>query len=118
MKRTIVKRMDPSAAPVLVYSINSSKRSPLELTKFVEDKIAPVLQQAEGVGDVEVRGAYEREIQVYLNNENLKAHGITAIDVSNQIHANIINLPGGKAGMGLNDSLVRTLGISSKYCRL
>lgn len=106
----IVKRMDPSAAPVLVYSINSPNRSPLELTKFVEDKIAPVLQQADGVGDVEVRGAYEREIQVYLNNENLKAHGITAIDVSNQIHANNINLPGGKAGMGLNDSLVRTLG--------
>lgn len=114
----IIKKADPSASPIQIYSISSISKTPLELTELVENRISPIISKAEGVADVQVRGGYEREIQVYLSPDRLKAHNITAVDVSNQLRQNNVNLPSGKASMGQNDSLVRTLGSASDIEKL
>lgn len=118
IEEPVIKKIDPASTPIQIFSISSDRKSPLELTKLVEDRISPIIQKAAGVGEVQVRGAYTREVEVYLDPGLLKAHGITAVEVSNQLRLNNLNLPSGKASMGKNDSLVRTLGSASDIKKL
>jgi hydrophobic/amphiphilic exporter-1 (mainly G- bacteria), HAE1 family len=67
-------KFDPNQSPVITMAVSSkSGRSPLELRTLIDDDIVPRLQQAQGVGAITVNGGQERQINVQMDLNKLKA---------------------------------------------
>src|SRR6185369_10404480 len=63
IKDPIVQRLDPTALPILNYSVSSS-RPVAETRRIVEDVLKPKVEAVDGVGAVNVIGGKEREVHV------------------------------------------------------
>jgi len=104
-----VQKLDPDASPILLFAI-SSKRRIVELTDIIDKQVSERLESVSGVGDVIIYGGRDREIQVYVNPQRLRAYGLTVIDVADALRAQNIELPGGRMDRGAREVTVRTLG--------
>lgn len=89
-----VERMNPSILPVIGYSLESSKRTPVEMKLMAMYTIKPFLSQVEGVSEVRVIGGKTKEYWIQLdqqkmNSLSLTAEGInTALNQTNFIQSN------------------------------
>ncbi|MCA1625084.1 MAG: efflux RND transporter permease subunit, partial [Acidobacteria bacterium] len=68
----VVRKSDPDSQPVLIYAI-SAPRNVVELTDLVQNQILERIENAEGVGEVQIFGGRQREIKVFLNPDRLRA---------------------------------------------
>lgn len=105
----VVEKFDPDAAPILgiVLAGNASIR---DLTIFAKDILKPRIESVDGVGGVQLSGAREREIRVWLRVDDLVAHEISAQDVIDTLRKSNIELPGGRIETGKSDLVVKTRG--------
>ncbi len=72
-----VERMNPSILPVIGYTLESNKRSPIDLKYLANYTIKPFLSQVNGVSEIRVIGGKEKEFWVLLNIDKMSALGIT-----------------------------------------
>lgn len=83
-----VRRMDPTVFPFLGVSLTSANADQVRLRDVAVYQIAPAISAIEGVGQVEVLGGRQAEIQVDVDPERLRALGLTASDVATALSAN------------------------------
>ncbi|MFN8578704.1 MAG: efflux RND transporter permease subunit [Candidatus Sericytochromatia bacterium] len=107
-----------SGEPIVVYSIESKKKSIEELSYIVDNRIARELLNVNGVSQVRRSGGVDREIRVELNSERIRALGLTADSISNQIKSLNINVPSGKSKIGSQEQTIRTLGSATNIEQL
>jgi hydrophobic/amphiphilic exporter-1 (mainly G- bacteria), HAE1 family len=82
----IYQKSDPNQQPILsVAIVSQGQRSPLELRTLVDDEIVPRLQQASGVGSVTVSGGQVRQINVWMDLNQLSARRILPGQISQAI---------------------------------
>jgi hydrophobe/amphiphile efflux-1 (HAE1) family protein len=105
----ITQRVDIEGLPILTYAARAPARTPEELSWFVDDTVARLLQGVKGVGKVERVGGVEREIRVALDPDRLLSLGVTAGDVNRQVRATNIDLAGGRGEIGDREQAIRTL---------
>jgi HAE1 family hydrophobic/amphiphilic exporter-1 len=101
--------MDPQSKPILVLAI-SGESNLLELKSFAEELVKPRLEQIEGIGQAEITGGIEREIQVEINPQLLALYGMTVNEVAARIHAFNQNLQGGTIRKGMFKYAIRVVG--------
>ena len=101
----IVQKSDPDSQPILQYSI-SAPRSVTELTDLVENLIQERIESTDGVGEVFLYGARQRQIKVFVNPDKLRAYNLSVTDVTNAVRSQNQELPGGNLIEG-----PRTLGL-------
>src|ERR1700754_1655455 len=77
-----VERMNPSILPVIGYSLESSKRSPIEMKLMAMYTIKPFLSQVEGVAEVRVIGGKTKEYWIQLNLQKMNELALTAESVN------------------------------------
>ncbi len=106
----IVERLEFAGGAILGYAVRSDQRSIEELSQLVDRQISSALLQVSGVAQINRTGGVDREIRVQLNPQRLKALGITATQVNDQIRALNINLSGGRSEAGGLEQSIRTLG--------
>lgn len=95
MDPPIVDKVDPDAAPII--SVMIAGDLPIaELTAFADDVAKERLQRLDGVGAVKLVGGRERAVRIWLDNERLRAFGVTADDVRRAIQSEHAELPGGR----------------------
>ena len=95
MDPPIVDKVDPDAAPII--SVMIAGDVPIaELTAFADDVAKESLQRLDGVGAVKLVGGRERAVRIWLDNERLRAFGVTADDVRRAIQSEHAELPGGR----------------------
>lgn len=111
-----VTQLKFTGGDVVTYAVNSSQRSVEDLSNLVDRTIIPELLTVEGVGQIDRLGGVDREVRVNLDPARLKAFGITATEIDNQIAQFNINLSGGRSEVGGREQNVRTLG-SAKTVR-
>jgi HAE1 family hydrophobic/amphiphilic exporter-1 len=104
-----VQKLDPDASPIILFAI-SAPRSSLEVTEIVKNQIQERIETINGVGEVILYGGREREIQIFLNPERLRAYGLSVNDVANALRTQNSELPGGRIDEGTSELTVRTLG--------
>ncbi len=104
----IVRKSDPDSQPVLIFAV-SAPRSVVELTDLVQNQIQERIENAEGVGEVQIFGGREREIKIYINPDRLKAYNLSVTEVSNAIRAQNQELPGGAVNEGSRSLNLRTI---------
>ena len=89
----------PDAAPVLSIALSANK--PVrEVTEFADKVLRRQLESVTGVGQVLVLGGRERQINVWLDADRLRAYNLTVTDVSRALQAQNIEVPGGRVEQG------------------
>lgn len=105
-----VQRYDPSAQSIASFSLVSDSRPRGEIRKMANDIIKDELQRLDGVAEVSVYGAADREIQILVEPRKLEAYGITFQSVLDSINSQNVNTPGGRVNEKGTEITVRTLG--------
>jgi len=104
-----VEKFDPDAAPVLSISV-TAKKPVREVTEFVDKVVRRQLEGVGGVGQVLVLGGRQRQVNVWLDADRLRAHNLTVTDVSRALQAQNIEVPGGRVDQGQQSMTLRTRG--------
>jgi HAE1 family hydrophobic/amphiphilic exporter-1 len=104
----IFQKFDPNAAPIVSFAIASTQNlSPLEVRRIVDNEIAPIIQRAEGVGSVQVSGGLQRQINVLMDLEKLRAYGILPGQITRALQQANVNLGLGTINAGAQEINLR-----------
>ena len=107
----VVQRIEvDSVAPILTYAVASDRMTPTELSWFVDNTVARALQAQTGVAQVSRVGGVDREINVTLNPDRMRAFGVTAPQVNGAMTQFNADQAGGRANVGGQEQTVRVLG--------
>ncbi|MGH9339641.1 MAG: efflux RND transporter permease subunit [Acidobacteriota bacterium] len=105
----VIEKADPDATPIMIIAV-SGNRSLREITKIAQDRIKEPLESIAGVGSIEVLGGREREIQIYVDPEKLRAYGLTLDQVRSAVRAQNVEVPGGRIDLTDRELVLRTMG--------
>ncbi len=94
-ERPTIVKFSLDDVPIINLSVTSEKLSSKELYQLLDQKIQPVFSRLQGVAKVEMVGGQEREIQVNVVPEKLKAYGLTIRQVQQIISASNMEFPTG-----------------------
>ncbi|MCK4943259.1 MAG: efflux RND transporter permease subunit, partial [Candidatus Aminicenantes bacterium] len=108
VERPMILRYDPSLDPVLRIGIISDMPL-IELREIVEDEISRELESLEGVAAARVKGGFEKEILIKLDEKKLVTTQIRFNDITARLSQENINLAGGNIKEGETEYIVRTL---------
>lgn len=104
--------------PLAIYSVQSSKLTPEEVSWLIDREISRELLAVKGVGKVERWGGAERQITVDLDPARLTAFGVTAADISRALRTQNVDLPAGRAESGAGEQPIRALGSAKTVVEL
>ncbi|VBB06864.1 acriflavin resistance protein [Lucifera butyrica] len=105
-----VQRFDISAQAIVYFSLSSDSRPRGEIRKLAVDVVKDELQRLDGVADVSVYGANDREIHIFADPKKLAAYNISATQILNAVNSQNINTPGGRVNEAGTEITVRTIG--------
>ncbi len=104
-----VDRMDPDAAPVLGLALTANK--PVrDITEYADKVLRRQLESLNGVGQVLVIGGRERQINIRLDADRLRAYNVTVTDVARALNSQNAEIPGGRMDQGGASVTLRTRG--------
>jgi len=105
----VVSKLDPGASPVLFVALRS--KQPIRETTELADKIVRrQIETIDGVGQVTLVGGRKRQINVNLDPVALRAHGVTAVEVTRVLATQNLSVPGGSVETGPKDLTLRVAG--------
>ena len=104
-----IRKFDVNAFPVLILGI-SSNLDPIELTELIEDQIQYRIERIPGVAAVETWGGFNREIQVNLDPDRVKALGLPLNTILESLRDSNVNVPAGALERGNVEVTLRTPG--------
>jgi len=106
----VVSKADADSDPILVMTVQSESRTPLELGEIADNVIAQRLQTLPGVSSVQIWGEKRYAMRLWIDPMRLSAYGLTPLDVRNALNRQNVELPSGKI-MGENTELaIKTVG--------
>ncbi len=104
-----VMKFDAESTPVLFVAVNAD--APLgEITEVADKVVRRRIESVTGVGQVSVLGGTKRQVNVALDAERLRAHGLTAVDVQRAIAGSNLTVPGGRLESGPDQAVLRVRG--------
>lgn len=109
VKEPVIERLDPASRPVMWLGV-SAPRPSSEIRDSVENVIKPAIEQIENVASIELVGGLEREVQVNLRQDRLKAYGIPIQQVVSTLKSENVNVPAGSIDNESREIVVRTQG--------
>jgi hydrophobic/amphiphilic exporter-1 (mainly G- bacteria), HAE1 family len=104
-----VDKLDPDAAPVLSVALSAS-RPIRDVTEYADKVLRRQLESVGGVGQVLVLGGRQRQINIWLDADRLRAYNLTVTDVSRALQAQNVEIPGGRVDQGAQSLTLRTRG--------
>jgi len=106
-----VAKADADANPILFLTVESSKRSLLQLSEIADLTLKEQLQTISGVSAVSIFGEKRYSMRLWMDPVRLAGYGLTPMDVRNAISRENVELPSGSIE-GTNTQLtIRTLGL-------
>src|SRR5437773_2007053 len=104
-----VDKFDPDAAPVLSLALSATK--PVrDITEYADKVLRRQLESVNGVGQVLILGGRQRQINIWLDADRLRAYNLTVTDVSRALQSQNIEIPGGRVDQGPQSLTLRTRG--------
>lgn len=92
--RPLVNKVNLEEAPVIRAGVTSDL-TPAAMYEFVDKQLRPILQNVPGVGQVNIIGGDERQIQINVDQSKLWAYGLSISDVTNAVNNANQSFPAG-----------------------
>jgi len=102
-----VVRIDPTAIPIQTWAVRSDLDASA-MRDYIEDIIRPALQKIEGVANVEIRGAAEREAHIDVDRKKLERYNMTLAQVAQKVGAETADVPSGRISLGAREEGIKT----------
>lgn len=110
VERPMLRKFDPAMMPILLVGALSNL-DPIQTRRILDEQISYRLERVPGVASIDIWGGYEREIQVNLDADKVKALGLPLDRVIAAIREENIDLPAGVIERGNYEILVRVPGV-------
>ncbi|MBE0646984.1 MAG: efflux RND transporter permease subunit [Bacteroidales bacterium] len=91
----IITNFSMSDIPIIRLGVTASLPS-TELYDLVKNKVKPMVSTINGVSQVDMLGGEEREVRINIDNEKLKAHHLSILQVTEAIRMANLEFPTGK----------------------
>ncbi len=92
----VVTKADADAFPIVFLNLKSSQRNLLELTRLADDLFKERLQTISGVSEVDIWGAQEYAMRLWLDPQKLAAYKLSPLDVRAALTRENVELPSGR----------------------
>lgn len=92
--KPVVNKVDLDAAPVIRAGVTSNQ-SDRDMYSLVDQQLKPLLQNVAGVGQVNIIGGEQREIQVNIDPEKMRGYGLTVTQVTAAVSNSNQSFPAG-----------------------
>src|SRR5450759_248189 len=109
----VVAKADADANPILQITVESDKRSLLELSEIAELTLKEQLQTISGVSAVGIWGQKRYAMRLLIDPVKLAGYQITPLDVRDAIMRENVELPSGSIEGNTTELTIRTLGLMS-----
>jgi len=109
MDNPFIFKFNTAMMPILFIGVTAEETYP-QLYDLIDKKVGDALRQIPGVGTVQLYGALERQINVWINRQRLEGYGFSILDIQNAIIQENITQPLGGIKSGLTDYLLRLPG--------
>ena len=109
----VVAKADADASPIMFTTIESDKRSLLELSEIADLTFKEQLQTIPGVSAVRIFGEKRYAMRLWLDPGKLAGYQMTPLDVRNAILRENVELPSGSIEGNTTQLTIRTLGLMS-----
>jgi hydrophobic/amphiphilic exporter-1 (mainly G- bacteria), HAE1 family len=104
-----VDRLDPDAAPVLSVAVSANQ--PIrDITEYADKVLRRQIESVDGVGQVLLVGGRQRQINLWLDADRLRAYNLTVNDVARALQTENVEIPGGRVDQGARSLTLRTRG--------
>lgn len=99
----VMSKVSPNDLPIMSISATSDLSS-TEFYQKMKDEYLPQIQQITGVAEITMLGGQEREIQIKVNQNKLKLHKLSLLQVVEAINRSGVDVPAGnlKTDQALN----------------
>ncbi|MGC2238996.1 MAG: efflux RND transporter permease subunit [Pyrinomonadaceae bacterium] len=104
-----VQKLDTDAAPVLRIAV-SAPTNLRDVTETAKNKIKERIESVSGVGQVTIIGGRDRQINVWVDPDKMRAYNVTAAEITTALRLQNIEFPSGRLEQGQTETSVRTLG--------
>lgn len=104
-----VQKLDSDAAPVLRIVV-SAPTNIRDVTEVARKQVKERIESINGVGQVTIIGGRQRQVNVWVDPDKMRAYNITPGQVSNALRVQNIEFPSGRLDEGQTETSVRTLG--------
>ncbi|HEX8698412.1 MAG TPA: efflux RND transporter permease subunit, partial [Myxococcaceae bacterium] len=105
----VISKQNPEDQPIMWVGL-SGPFAPQVLSDYARYRIKEKLQTVEGVGEVQVGGALERNVRIWVDAEKLDAKGLTVTDVIAALQREHVELPAGRIETEGREVNVRVMG--------
>lgn len=114
VEEPVVQRFNPEDRPIwsvaVVSQTEGAVMDAVSLTNWADQVLKPRLENVRGVGAVNIVGGTEREINIYLNPDALKAYGISPQEMAEAVRTENQDLPLGTVRSAEQDRIVQIMG--------
>jgi HAE1 family hydrophobic/amphiphilic exporter-1 len=106
----VIIRFDPNERAIMSIAVQSGDRPMRELTELADEVISTRLEAIPGVGGVNLIGGTDRQIQIQLNPDAMRAYAISPPQVMQALQRENQEVPAGRVRRGDQERLVRITG--------
>ena len=110
MREPILRRIDPSAQPIMQLALSSTTQTHAEISRLAEDTLADRFRAIDGVAVVNVNGSLRRELSVLLRAEKLREYNISVTEVVSALRNQNTTAPVGRVKGALDEQSIRLVG--------
>ena len=104
-----VMKLDLNAMPIMDIAV-SGPQSLEAITDLAEDVLSDRLARVEGIATVGVTGGREREVEVLVHPDRLRAYGLSITDVAGLVGGENLTIPAGRVKEPNAEFSVRVVG--------
>ncbi len=106
----VVSKADANSDAIISMTVQSNKRTQLEVCDYASNVLLERLQTIPGVSGVQIWGEKKYAMRMWLDPMKMTAYGITFQDVNNALNRENVELPGGKIAGNATELTVKTFG--------
>jgi HAE1 family hydrophobic/amphiphilic exporter-1 len=89
----IVRTFDANSQPVIQFGVSGGGIPLVDVSNYVQNSLAPLLERVPGVANITFNGAPARQFQVLLDPAKLRFYSLTPAQVVNAITGSALNQP-------------------------
>jgi HAE1 family hydrophobic/amphiphilic exporter-1 len=106
----LVFSYDPNQEPIVVLTVTSNARSARELRTYSKQVLEQRIERINGIASAETSGGLERQINVRIDNQQMRLFNLTIADISQKLQQENIQVPAGQLTEGNTIYSLRTIG--------